>query len=77
MHEGDDKLYRLKPIKELAVKEVAIYCHLKGIESMNERRWAGDREAGKGKGKAPSLEMLTERMSKLCTELKGQTLSLV
>ena len=64
MHESDDTLYRLKPIKELAVKEVAIYCHLKGIESMNERRWAGDREVGKGKGKAPSLEMLTERMSR-------------
>lgn len=58
---GDREVFRLKPMKELAVKEVAIYCHLKGVKTINERKWAGDREAGKGKGKAPSLEMLTER----------------
>jgi cytoplasmic tRNA 2-thiolation protein 2 len=70
----DEKVFRLKPMKELAVKEVAIYCHLKGIRTTNERRWAGDRDVAKGKGKAPSLEMLTERMyTKRCNLAKSRT----
>jgi cytoplasmic tRNA 2-thiolation protein 2 len=46
---------RLKPMKEITVKEAAVYCHLEGVRTVNERRWAT------GRGKAPSLEALTER----------------
>ncbi|WWD18150.1 hypothetical protein CI109_102599 [Kwoniella shandongensis] len=63
----DDGLVRLKPMKDLSVKEAAVYCNLKGFNGFtrNDRRWdaagpAGKRDA-RGKGGVTSLEMLTEQ----------------
>ncbi|KAK8865669.1 hypothetical protein IAR55_000814 [Kwoniella newhampshirensis] len=63
----DGGLVRLKPMKDISVKEAAVYCRLKGLDGFtrNDRRWdaagpAGKRDA-RGKGGVTSLEMLTEQ----------------
>jgi len=48
----------MKPMKEVSMKEAAILCHLKGLETMNWRGWGGERDGRKGG--ASSIEMLTE-----------------
>lgn len=59
----DQSIVRLKPMKEINLKEAAIYCHLRKLRTVNERRWVDARSSGgRGKG-STSLEMLTERKS--------------
>lgn len=51
---------RIRAARDVSVKEAALYCHARGIESFNYRRW----ESGKGKKgamEASSIEGLTER----------------
>lgn len=55
--------FRVKALKDVSLKEAAIYCQLKGVRTVNERRWATEQVGMRGKAKAPSLEMLTERES--------------
>ncbi|KAK4688458.1 cytoplasmic tRNA 2-thiolation protein 2, partial [Tremellales sp. Uapishka_1] len=56
------KIVRLKPMREMSMKEVTIYCHTKRLSSFNERKWDHAGPAGKrGKGGIGSLEMLTEQ----------------
>jgi hypothetical protein len=62
---------RIKPMKEVSLKEAALWCHLKGIPTMNSRGWedAGmigehTKKDARGKGMM-SLEMLTERKLRL------------
>ncbi|OCF31919.1 hypothetical protein I317_00752 [Kwoniella heveanensis CBS 569] len=66
VHRLDERLTRLKPMKDVTTKEAAIYCHLRGLSgwTRNERRWElagpkGKRDA-RGKGAVSSLEQLTE-----------------
>ncbi|WVQ85594.1 hypothetical protein IAT38_007760 [Cryptococcus sp. DSM 104549] len=64
---SSQKVTWLKPMKELTVKEAAIYCHLKGLGgwTRNGRRWEASGPVGKrdarGKGGVTSLEQLTEQ----------------
>jgi cytoplasmic tRNA 2-thiolation protein 2 len=56
---------RIKAIKELSLKEAALWCHARGLETANERRWdstvGGARRDARGKGTIASIEALTER----------------
>lgn len=65
--ETDMKVIRIQPMKDVTVKEAALLCHVRGIESRNERRWdlagGGAQRDTRGKSGAASLEALTERMS--------------
>ncbi|WVF70665.1 hypothetical protein IAT40_005458 [Kwoniella sp. CBS 6097] len=66
IHKLDERLTRLKPMKDMTTKEAAIYCHLRGLSgwTRNERRWEAAGPKGKrdarGKGAVASLEQLTE-----------------
>ncbi|WVQ97042.1 hypothetical protein IAU59_004152 [Kwoniella sp. CBS 9459] len=66
VHQVDERLMRLKPMKDITTKEAAIYCHLRGLSgwTRNERRWEAAGPKGKrdarGKGAVASLEQLTE-----------------
>ncbi|KAL7422824.1 Cytoplasmic tRNA 2-thiolation protein 2 [Cryptotrichosporon argae] len=57
---------RLRPMKDVTVKEAAYYCHLRGIQTVNQRRWdsagagAGAGPLRNARGKAGSIEALTE-----------------
>lgn len=66
---AESKVIRIKPMKDIALKEAAIYCHLQRLPTVNSRQWADGRSSGVGIGGrvkgAMSLEMLTERMSLL------------
>lgn len=74
--EGCDAM-RIKPMKEITVKEAAIYCRIHSLESVNERKWDGTvgepRRDARGKGAFASIEALTERelyvLSKLTDRL--------
>lgn len=77
---GDDEVSRvtqLKPIKDITIREAAIWCHLAKIPSVNSRGWGGikGKDDGKrdarGKGGVASLEMLTERKSRNRTHDDG------
>jgi cytoplasmic tRNA 2-thiolation protein 2 len=51
----------MKPMKEISLKEAAIYAHLRKLPTVNERRWVDGRSSGgRGKG-STNIEMLTER----------------
>lgn len=50
----------MKPMKEITVKDAAICCHLRGVPTVNHRLWGRE-----GKGKAVTIEGLTERESEL------------
>lgn len=56
---------RIKPLKDITVKEAAIYCRTSGLETVNERKWDGTvgepRRDARGKGAFASIEALTER----------------
>jgi cytoplasmic tRNA 2-thiolation protein 2 len=58
---------QLKPLKDITIREAAIWCHNARLPTMNSRGWGGvkGKDDGKrdarGKGGVASLEMLTER----------------
>lgn len=56
---------RIKPMKDITVKEAAIYCRTGGLPTVNERKWDGTvgepRRDARGKGAFASIEALTER----------------
>ncbi|WWC88104.1 uncharacterized protein L201_003008 [Kwoniella dendrophila CBS 6074] len=67
-HKQSNGITKLKPMKDITTKEVAIYTHLKGLNKdlvRNERRWDNSGPIGKkdsrGKGDTKSLESLTEQ----------------
>jgi cytoplasmic tRNA 2-thiolation protein 2 len=47
---------RLRGVREVSVKEAALYCHARGLETFNFRLWGRGRKEG-------SIEGLTERES--------------
>ena len=63
-------IMRIKPMRDIMVKEAAYHCHTRGIETYNYRGWdtyegtagAARKVAGeaRGKGGVRSLEKLTE-----------------
>jgi cytoplasmic tRNA 2-thiolation protein 2 len=62
-----NQVTQLKPLKDITIKEAAIWCHNNRLSTMNSRGWGsvkgkddGKRDA-RGKGGVASLEMLTER----------------
>jgi len=60
---GGEEILRISPMKEVSVKEAAILCHIRGLESWNWREWD---KLGESKTKASgnlSIEGLTERES--------------
>ena len=60
----EKKVLRMKPMKELSVREVSMWCRIHGISTVNHRGWdaVGPRErGGRAKGGASSIEGLTER----------------
>lgn len=67
--------FQLKPLKDITIREAAIWCHLSGLPTINSRGWGsikgkddGKRDA-RGKGGVASLEMLTEReLSRSCSK---------
>lgn len=63
--EATTRVVRIKPMKDITVKEAAIYCRTSGLESVNERKWDGTvgepRRDARGKGAFASIEALTER----------------
>ncbi|RSH92739.1 hypothetical protein EHS25_008185 [Saitozyma podzolica] len=53
---------RLKPMKDVTLKEAALYCHLRGIPTVNHRKWTSEAGGGsdaRGKG-VHTIESLTE-----------------
>ncbi|WVW80374.1 hypothetical protein I302_102355 [Kwoniella bestiolae CBS 10118] len=61
-------IVRLKPMKDISFKEVAIYTHLRGLNGLvrNARNWdnagpQGRKGDSRGKGNTRSLESLTEQ----------------
>lgn len=56
---------RIKAMKNVSLKEAAIWCHGRRVETYNERRWdgtgGGARRDARGKGATASIEALTER----------------
>lgn len=53
---------RLKPMKDIALKDAALWCHGRGLATFNERRWDNTVPGSKrdGKGNVASIEALTE-----------------
>jgi len=67
------RIKRIKPMRDIMVKEAAYHCHTRGIQSYNFRGWDTFEDAGssstgarnvageaRGKGGIRSLEKLTE-----------------
>ncbi|KAL1405126.1 Cytoplasmic tRNA 2-thiolation protein 2 [Vanrija albida] len=58
-------IMRIKAMKNVSLKEAAIWCHGRGVQTYNERRWdgtgGGARRDARGKGATASIEALTER----------------
>lgn len=55
------QIIRIKPLKDVTIKEAAYYCHIKRMQTVNWRRW--DTFVAGGKREKPgvrSLERLTE-----------------
>ncbi len=50
------EVMRLRGVREVSVKEAALYCHARGLETFNFRLWGRGRKEG-------SIEGLTERES--------------
>lgn len=42
----DEKVLRLKPMKEITLKEAAIHCHLRRMPTVNQRQWVDGRTSG-------------------------------
>lgn len=67
----ESQVTQLKPLKDVTIREAAIWCHLAKLPTVNSRGWGGikGKDDGKrdarGKGGVASLEMLTERESQL------------
>lgn len=71
---GKGRIVRIKPMRDVMVKEAAYHCHTRGIETYNFRGWdtfEGSAQVGsgarkvvvgeaRGKGGVRSLEKLTE-----------------
>jgi cytoplasmic tRNA 2-thiolation protein 2 len=56
---------RLKPMKDVTLKEAALYCHLRGLPTVNHRKWTSEAGGGsdaRGKG-VHTIESLTEGKS--------------
>jgi cytoplasmic tRNA 2-thiolation protein 2 len=66
---GADQIMQLKPLKDITIREAAIWCHNARLPTMNSRGWGGvkakddGKRDARGKGGVASLEMLTERES--------------
>lgn len=67
LDQEQSRVTQLKPLKDVTIREAAIWCHLSRIPTINSRGWGsvkgkddGKRDA-RGKGGVASLEMLTER----------------
>lgn len=59
---GERAIMRLKPMKDITLKEAAIFCRVKGVETLNQRGWgSGEGSDARGKSGIATLEMLTER----------------
>jgi cytoplasmic tRNA 2-thiolation protein 2 len=62
-----NQIMQLKPLKDITIREAAIWCYNAGLPTLNSRGWGGvkGKDDGKrdarGKGGVASLEMLTER----------------
>ena len=59
---GRRDISRIQAMKEVSLKEAAIFCYVRGLDMLNWRGWGGDGD-GRGKNGTSSLEMLTERES--------------